>query len=487
MWEELERRLKGVRATNADQKFAQLEAAGKRTHSLRWTPYWIPCHVVAKHCFQYEYLFPILNVCIGFANVLVFPAKVYEYRGGAYLIAYLFWIIMVGYPLVYLELIIGQYHRCSPIVFLRRCAPIFRGLGWMTVVSSLLILYNVQYSVARALKFVVALTRTRSNSMPWARCDNPWNTKYCYQFFSEECENLKEAHIMYQGQCVKDSELDPMMIVSAEKQYVENMIHSAGGSLMSFVNFDWGIFYAILLVWLSIAFVNNRGSFKGNFLVYIPAIAIFLICPFLLIRSLRLDGAGSGIREMFKIDWPQLLYSKIWIDALSNVIVSLGIGAGGHTVIASFAPYRKHTFTSGPLYQNIIDDIQTLTCGLFLTAQLLIVIECYGIDQIYLDIYALMRPPGNWNRFYCLSMWSSRWRMAPAFTLIYAFLPFLLRTHSNMHNDVDYVYFYEEHLPERDPEDKRGNWEQMYILADTELTEKEKKELMRNNRDSASH
>uniref|UniRef100_A0A8R1HZD9 Uncharacterized protein n=1 Tax=Caenorhabditis japonica TaxID=281687 RepID=A0A8R1HZD9_CAEJA len=144
-------------------------------------------------------------------------------------------------------------------------------------------------------------------------------------------------------------------------------------------------------------------------------------------------------------------------------------------------------FESGPLYQNIIDDIQTLTCGLFLTAQLLIVIECYGIDQIYLDIYALMRPPGNWNRFYCLSMWSSRWRMAPAFTLIYAFLPFLLRTHSNMHNDVDYVYFYEEHLPERDPEDKRGNWEQMYILADTELTEKEKKELMRNNRDSASH
>lgn len=126
---------------------------------------------------QYDLLFSVVNLCIGLSNFLIFLAKVHEYRGGAFILAYGLILIMLGYPVLYLELIIGQFHRCSPWIFIRRCAPILQGFGFMALVSAVTILYPYQYSVARAFKFLLSLARYRSQDMPWSTCGNWWNTE----------------------------------------------------------------------------------------------------------------------------------------------------------------------------------------------------------------------------------------------------------------------------------------------------------------------
>ncbi|CAI2350796.1 unnamed protein product [Caenorhabditis sp. 36 PRJEB53466] len=291
-----------------------------------------------------EYLFSVINLCVGLGNFMYFPAKVYEYRGGAYLVAYGFMLAMIGLPLLYLELILGQFHRCSSLIFMRRCAPILQGFGWMSVTSAFLLLYTYQYSVARAFKFLVSLSRSHSQSMPWTSCGNAWNDEKCYEFYTENCPAPKIAHILYQKQCVNESRLIPIMVESAEEQYLQNVVHKIGPVQLSFSNFDWGMFYSLLILWLTIAFVQNRTRSKATVLIYIPTLFVFLVCPFLLVRALHLDGASSGVNEMFTVKWTELLQSKVWLDALANVLTSLSLGMGAHTIIGSFGPPRANTF-----------------------------------------------------------------------------------------------------------------------------------------------
>uniref|UniRef100_A0A1I7U7A5 G_PROTEIN_RECEP_F1_2 domain-containing protein n=1 Tax=Caenorhabditis tropicalis TaxID=1561998 RepID=A0A1I7U7A5_9PELO len=264
---------------------------------------------------------------------------VHEYRGGAFIIAYTIMLIAVGYPVLYLELIIGQFHRCSSIVFIRRCVPILQGFGYMALLSAITVLYPYQYMVARAFKFSVSLAITRSQ-----------------------------------------------------------------------------------------------------------------------------NGAMSGIKEMMTVEWAELLYSSIWMDALNLVIQSLSIGIGGHSIMSSFAPKKKYTYQGGPAYIQMIQDFQKIAAGLFITIQLLIVLEFYGLDMIYEDMYDLMGHPSinQWSRAYSWSIWKWRWRMAPALSLAYVVNVFI-REYPSHENDLIYFYYYDNYLPDVEPEDPTEFWKNNYL------------------------
>ncbi|PIC34496.1 hypothetical protein B9Z55_014124 [Caenorhabditis nigoni] len=500
----------------------------------------------SRHQFKtwYEYFFSVNNLCIGLTNFIIFPAKVHEYRGGAFLVAYFCMLIVIGYPVLYLELIIGQYHRSSPMLFIRRCAPILQGFGWLSLVSAILILFPYQYSVARAFKFVVSLSRPRSKlRMPWSTCDNRWNTKDCYQFFDEKCPDLKSGHIVFKEICVNETGLPTKGIYSAEEQYLHSVVHKSVKSHMSFSNFDSGMACSIFIIWLSIAYIQLRAGNKTTPLIYVPTVIIFLICPFFFFRALHLDGATIGIVEMIRVEWAELLYSQLWIDALNLVIQSLRIGIGGHTVMAPMAQPQRQTFyvaslavlldtilslviagtlfsilghishsigrdsvydltvlpprliithstwpvllrqvahnawlwvlfyyiailvvgwkfcalvlktisvsiadvflfstrshfynyftigvsivmasfglilcyDGGSTYIPMVEDVQKVATGLFITAEVVTVLEFYGLKIFYGDIHSLMGNPSDfqWSHAYTWSFWKWRWRMAP--------------------------------------------------------------------------
>ncbi|UMM28826.1 hypothetical protein L5515_011487 [Caenorhabditis briggsae] len=212
----------------------------------------------SRHQFKtwYEYFFSVNNLCIGLTNFIIFPAKVHEYRGGAFLIAYFCMLIVIGYPALYLESIIGQYHRSSLMLFMRRCAPILQGFGWMSLVSAILILFPYQ--------------------IPWSTCDNRWNTKDCYQFFDEKCPDLRSGHIVFKGVCVNETDLPTEGIQSAEEQYLHSVVHKSVKSHMSFSNFDSGMACSIFIIWLSIAFIQLRAGNKTTPLIYVASLAVLL-------------------------------------------------------------------------------------------------------------------------------------------------------------------------------------------------------------------
>lgn len=73
-----------------------------------------------------EFLFSCIALSVGLGNVWRFPFIALENGGGAFLIPYLVVLLLVGRPIYYLEVIIGQFSSRGCISAMNM-APIMKG------------------------------------------------------------------------------------------------------------------------------------------------------------------------------------------------------------------------------------------------------------------------------------------------------------------------------------------------------------------------
>jgi len=73
-----------------------------------------------------EFLLSCVSMSVGLGNVWRFPFTAYENGGGAFLIPYLVVLLLIGRPIYYLEMCIGQFSS-SGQVKIWSAAPIFKG------------------------------------------------------------------------------------------------------------------------------------------------------------------------------------------------------------------------------------------------------------------------------------------------------------------------------------------------------------------------
>lgn len=118
------------------------------------------------------------GAAIGFNNFWQFPHLAAEYGGGAFLIAYLVSVLLLGWPLLMAELALGRSGRASPIGTFRfvtqrtRANPLWRIVGWMGVLSVFLILsylsviagWVIAYMLRAAFGVYVGLTADGMNA-----------------------------------------------------------------------------------------------------------------------------------------------------------------------------------------------------------------------------------------------------------------------------------------------------------------------------------
>lgn len=76
--------------------------------------------------------------------------------------------------------------------------------------------------------------------------------------------------------------------------------------------------------------------------MYITATFPFFVIAVVFIVSLTLDGDGAveGVKEFVLPQWHKLKDGRVWADAASFVYSSMGIGAGGLTVYASYNKFN---------------------------------------------------------------------------------------------------------------------------------------------------
>ena len=74
-----------------------------------------------------EFLLSCIAMSVGLGNVWRFPFTAYENGGGAFLIPYLLVLVLIGRPLYFLELSMGQFSNKSSVK-VWDMVPFFRGM-----------------------------------------------------------------------------------------------------------------------------------------------------------------------------------------------------------------------------------------------------------------------------------------------------------------------------------------------------------------------
>ncbi|XP_055523615.1 sodium-dependent nutrient amino acid transporter 1-like [Wyeomyia smithii] len=117
-----------------------------------------------------EFLMSCIAMSVGLGNVWRFPFTAYENGGGAFLIPYLVVLFIIGRPLYYLEMILGQFTRRSSIK-VWSISPLFKGIGVGQLLGTTSVVSYYMALIAITLSYLFA---SFASELPWAKCKSTW-------------------------------------------------------------------------------------------------------------------------------------------------------------------------------------------------------------------------------------------------------------------------------------------------------------------------
>ena len=216
-----------------------------------------------------ESLMYLMAYMVGLGNVWKFPSLAAKYGGGTFLVAYILMIVIIGFPILFMELALGQYSKTGPLDLYGNIAPLFRGLGFCTVVT--LLLNSIYYNVVISW-FIYYLVASFQYPLPWA--DSNMNNSEAFD------NNIAEM-------------------------YFNDTFLGYDASVNNWFNFgdlQWQRVLCLLAAWSLVwflFFIDRIGKIRAYFL----GIAPFFTLLISMIFGATLEGAGSGIELYITPKW----------------------------------------------------------------------------------------------------------------------------------------------------------------------------------------
>jgi len=218
---------------------------------------------------------------IGLGNIWRFPYIVGDSGGGAFLLIYLGFIILLGIPVMLSELIIGRRGQRNALGSFKRLAP---GKSWYLV--------GVMGIVAAFM--ILAFYSTIAG----------WTLEYV----------IKSLGNAFSG---KDSGDISAMFTSFHSQAFRPLL--------------WQLVFMAMTAWIILSGVQK--GIEKYAKVLMPFLVLLLII--MAIRSITLPGAGAGLRFLFQPDF-SAVDSSVLLAALGQAFFSLSIGMGALITYGSY-------------------------------------------------------------------------------------------------------------------------------------------------------
>ncbi|XP_060101730.1 sodium- and chloride-dependent betaine transporter-like [Heteronotia binoei] len=273
-----------------------------------------------------EFVLSVAGEIIGLGNVWRFPYLCYKNGGGAFFIPYLIFLFACGIPVFLLETALGQYTSQGGITAWRKICPIFEGIGYASqVIESYL---NIYYIIILAWALFY-LFNSFAAVLPWASCNNPWNSEHCVDFLnSTNWENGTGS-----------ANATSPVIEFWEKRAlgITDGIHNLG-------TVRWELALCLLLAWIICYFCIWKGVKSTGKVVYFTATFPYLMLFVLLIRGVTLPGASEGIVFYLMPDISRLADPQVWMDAGTQIFFSYAICQGCLTALGSYNKYNNNCY-----------------------------------------------------------------------------------------------------------------------------------------------
>ncbi|XP_029541794.1 sodium- and chloride-dependent GABA transporter 2-like [Oncorhynchus nerka] len=272
-----------------------------------------------------EFVLSVAGEIIGLGNVWRFPYLCYKNGGGAFFIPYLIFLFTCGIPVFFLETALGQYTSEGGVTCWRKITPLFEGVGYATQV--IVALLNFYYIIVLAWA-IFYLSYSFTWDLPWASCNNTWNTDSCMEF-QRRNDSFNQPRLNATSPVIEFWERRVLRISSG----IDNI-----GSL------NWDLVLCLAIAWILVYFCIWKGVKSTGKVVYFTATFPYIMLCILLIRGVTLPGAFIGIQFYLYPDLSRLSDPQVWMDAGTQIFFSYAICLGCLTALGSYNKYNNNCY-----------------------------------------------------------------------------------------------------------------------------------------------
>ncbi|XP_063329092.1 sodium- and chloride-dependent GABA transporter 2-like [Pelmatolapia mariae] len=273
-----------------------------------------------------EFILSVAGAIIGLGNVWRFPYLCYKNGGGAFFIPYVLFLLTCGIPLFVLETALGQYTSQGGIMCWRRVCPLFEGMGYA---SQMILFYGgISYIVILAWAFLY-LFSSFSGELPWATCNNTWNTNRCVVI------NHYNATLNWTL---------PVNSSSSVVEFWQRRVLNISTGIEALGNIQWELSLCLLLAWVICYFCVWKGVKSTGKATYFTATFPFITLAVLFVRGITLPGAFHGIKYYLYPNPARLADPQVWMDAGTQIFYSYAICLGCLTTLGSYNKYNNNCY-----------------------------------------------------------------------------------------------------------------------------------------------
>ncbi|XP_060064335.1 uncharacterized protein LOC132544711 [Ylistrum balloti] len=292
---------------------------------------------------QIEYIFACSGFMTGLHGVLKFPELARIHGGGVFFMAYLILVMVCGFPLCYMEMILGQYSRGGPITAWE-VVPLFRGLGVsMILVSITVSIYNhvsllyAMYYLVRSLMSFLPGTCTTERCWPYSSVNQSGPNGVGKEVF-----DTSSSYLLNNVSTTPSISLD--VIADKQNQFFYADVLKISSGLAVIGQLQWPLMLCLVGVWSITFLVTITGPRSFGKVVYMTFGLSTGLYFSLLVRCCLEEGAILGIKFFLNLQWSTLGNPQLWRDVGQLVFLSLGLGTGCLTTLASYTHFHSHCF-----------------------------------------------------------------------------------------------------------------------------------------------
>ncbi|KAK6473404.1 sodium- and chloride-dependent GABA transporter ine-like isoform X1 [Huso huso] len=287
---------------------------------------------------QIEFTLAGIGYAVGLGNVWRFPYLCYRSGGGAFLIPYFIMLVLVGIPLLYMELTLGQYLQLGPIHALAKVCPLLKGVGLATVAISFIMCSYYNVVITWALYYLFS---SFQSPLPWQSCNNTWNVM-------ENCTD----HLSNRSAGT----------TTASQQFFNYRVLERTGGVGEAGTLRWELFCLLFLAWVLIYFSIFKGVKSTGKVVYFTALFPYVILLALLINNAQLPGAIEGIKFFIIPEWEKLAEVEVWVNAAAQIFNSIGISFGSLISMSSYNTFNNNILKD-TLAISITNSVTSILAG----------------------------------------------------------------------------------------------------------------------------